>query len=119
MKPTCFHCGDQLGFRPIIYQEKSFCCSGCKSVFQLLSSNDLVDFYKFERSPGTKPVQTTNDKYAFLDIPEIKKRYVKFEDEQLINSFFLQILNILQNLRQEQTSINIAVIITPSSFKNV
>jgi Cu+-exporting ATPase len=84
MKPTCFHCGDQLGFRPILYKEKSFCCSGCKSVFQLLSSNDLVDFYKFERSPGTKPVQTTNDKYAFLDIPEIKKRYVKFEDEQLI-----------------------------------
>ena len=84
MKPTCFHCGDQLGFRPIIHQEKSFCCNGCKSVFQLLSSNDLVDFYKYEKTPGIKPVKTNNDKYAFLDISEIKKRYVKFEDDQLI-----------------------------------
>ena len=84
MKPTCFHCGDKLDFRPILYKEKSFCCNGCKCVFQILSSNDLDDFYKYETSPGIKPVQTTNDKYVFLDIPEIKKRYVKFEDEQLI-----------------------------------
>ena len=93
MKPTCFHCGDQLGFRPIKYQEKSFCCNGCKSVFQLLSNNDLIDFYKFEKTPGIKPVQTSNDKYAFLDIPEIKKRYVKFEDDQLIK-VVLQLPNI-------------------------
>lgn len=93
MEGICFHCGDQLGNKPIIFDEKKFCCIGCKGVYHILKENHLTDFYGFESNPGIKPQRSSNDKYAFLDIPDIRQRFVKFEDER-ITKVILNLPNI-------------------------
>lgn len=79
---ACFHCGDDVIGKGIVFEEKSFCCSGCKSVYQLLSSNELGGFYNLEAQAGVRPKVSNKHKYAFLDVDSIKEKYVAFKDEK-------------------------------------
>jgi P-type Cu+ transporter len=81
---TCYHCGDAVIGKPIIAKNHDFCCDGCKNVYLLLEGNDLGTFYQLEKQPGQKPSTARNDKYAFLDIQEIKQRYIQFEQDTTI-----------------------------------
>ncbi|MFM6934485.1 MAG: heavy metal translocating P-type ATPase, partial [Flavobacteriales bacterium] len=84
MMETCYHCGDALPTPSIIEDQKEFCCIGCANVYTLLHSNSLNNFYQFEKTPGMKPKNGRSDKYQFLDIPEIRSRYIQFEDDQIV-----------------------------------
>ena len=76
----CFHCGDACGSNPVIYDDKCFCCNGCKSVYQILNTNELDNYYTYEKTPGIKPNFITNDKYKFLDNEEIATRLFDFKE---------------------------------------
>lgn len=76
----CDHCGDEIIGTAYQHKEKEFCCNGCKSVFILLSENDLGKFYDLETKSGNKPSSNDPHKYAFLDIPEIRSKYIFFEE---------------------------------------
>jgi len=76
----CFHCGDSCGSNPVIYDDKCFCCNGCKSVYQIINSNDMDSYYTYEKTPGIKPNFVTNDKYKFLDNDEIANRLFDFKE---------------------------------------
>ncbi len=79
----CIHCGDDCGPAPIIWNEKPFCCHGCQTVYQLLNENQMDKYYELETSPGIKikTEQVPNEeKYAFLEIDEIKERLLDFSD---------------------------------------
>ncbi len=82
-KHTCVHCGDDCGPAPIFWEEKPFCCHGCQTVYQLLNDKQLDKYYEIERSPGIK-LETDNipssDKFAFLDLEEIKTKLLDFSD---------------------------------------
>jgi Cu+-exporting ATPase len=80
---NCFHCGDVLPSPSIQLDQKEFCCQGCANVYSILNSNSLKDFYQFEKTPGVKPNNRRSDKFQFLDIPEIRSRYIQFEDEKI------------------------------------
>lgn len=80
---TCYHCGDKLPQPSIHFDEKEFCCHGCSNVYALLNNHALKDFYQFERTPGNKPKKVRGDKYQFLDIPEIRERFIQYEDEKV------------------------------------
>jgi Cu+-exporting ATPase len=41
-------------------------------------------FYQYEPMSGSKPGKDRVDKYAFLDLPEIRARYVSFENKQQV-----------------------------------
>ena len=77
----CEHCGADCGKSPIIWNNKSFCCNGCKQVYQILNENQLSQYYKFEEMPGIKIESTGHsDKYAFLDNDEIKEKLYRFHE---------------------------------------
>lgn len=80
---NCYHCGDVLPTTPILLDQKEFCCQGCANVYSLLNSNSLKDFYEYEKTPGIKPNKGRSDKFQFLDIPEIRARYIQYEDEKI------------------------------------
>ncbi len=82
-KENCFHCGDEVIGKPIIYHEHAFCCSGCKGVYQLLSENNLGSFYQLEKGAGTRPSANSSDKYNYLDIENIRSKFIEFEDESM------------------------------------
>ena len=81
----CYHCGDSIVGKEISFDNKSFCCNGCKSVYELLSTNDLGAFYTIENNAGPKPKNDNQHKYRFLDVEEIQSKYIHFEDESSIH----------------------------------
>jgi Cu+-exporting ATPase len=82
---NCYHCGDDVIGRGIIYDEKAFCCNGCTSVYKLLSTSELGSFYELEENAGVRPSDSNEHKYAFLEVDEIRKKYIDFEDDQQVH----------------------------------
>ncbi len=81
---ACYHCGDTLPLRPIQAAEHLFCCNGCANVYQLLETNQLGAFYQYEPMAGSKPRKERADLFAFLDLADIRKRYITFENEEQV-----------------------------------
>ena len=64
----CYHCGDNCGQSALIFEDKSFCCSGCKMVYTILSENGLSNFYKLNENAGLSQKEyKTNLQYDYLD----------------------------------------------------
>lgn len=79
---SCFHCGDPSDSRNIIYKDKVFCCRGCRTVYQILSDNDLTEYYEIENIPGVKKESEVFTDFSFLDIPEIKDNLLTYKDRE-------------------------------------
>jgi Cu+-exporting ATPase len=106
---TCYHCGDRVEDE-VVFEEKSFCCNGCKSVYEMINHGGLSDFYDFASSPGVKP--TDASEYDFLDIEELQQRYIKFKEGKTAKvTLFLPAVHcssciyLLENLNKIQPSI--------------
>lgn len=41
MEENCFHCGQRIEEEVIQFDEKDFCCQGCKTVYEILNVNNL------------------------------------------------------------------------------
>lgn len=76
----CYHCGDACGERPIAYHSKSFCCNGCKTVYDILEANELTYYYELDQNPGSTP-KNFNGTYAYLDNTEIKSKLLEFDEQ--------------------------------------
>jgi Cu+-exporting ATPase len=80
-KDSCYHCGDSIIGKAISFDQHDFCCNGCKSVYQLLNDNQLGNFYTLEAKGGSKPSESNQHKYAFLEVESIRNKFIAFEDE--------------------------------------
>ncbi|SIR23709.1 heavy metal translocating P-type ATPase [Maribacter ulvicola] len=103
---TCFHCGDPCDRHHITYDEKSFCCTGCKTVYEIFSTNDLSHYYELQEAAGSTP-KAIEGKYDFLDNEEIIAKLTEFNDGhiQIINLYIPTIhcsscIWILENLNK-------------------
>ena len=87
----CYHCGDRYGGRSIYYDEKEFCCEGCKTVYSILNKSELCDYYKLNAHPGvSQKVRYRKDKFSFLDLPEVEQKLIQFKvGEQVQVTFYL------------------------------
>lgn len=81
-KTVCYHCGDECLEEKITIEEKSFCCHGCKTVFEVLSENDLCDYYTFESTPGITRKKEKNSLFDFLDNQDVNRQLLEFADDQ-------------------------------------
>jgi P-type Cu+ transporter len=99
---VCYHCGLECENEDIQFEDKIFCCNGCKSVFQILDKNSLCQYYDFDKNAGIKP---KNDQFNYLNEPEIANNLLDFKNEQLAKvTFFVpsihcsSCLYLLENL---------------------
>ena len=76
---TCFHCGLDASKSGITFDEKSFCCNGCKTVYEIFSVNDLSCYYDLQTAPGATPKEIEG-KYDFLDNEKITEKLFEFND---------------------------------------
>ena len=76
---TCFHCGDNCNSSIIKFDDKSFCCNGCKTVYEIFSENDLTCYYDLQASPGAIPKEIQG-KYDFLSQENIIEKLTGFND---------------------------------------
>jgi Cu+-exporting ATPase len=110
-KTACFHCGDDCGRNPIQADDKSFCCNGCKTVYQIFKENDLSCYYDFQNNPGAIP-EEVKGKYDFLENKEIVEKLLEFNDEQtqVINLYIPHIhcsscIWVLENLHKLKSEV--------------
>jgi len=76
----CFHCGTPAGNSDIEVDGKPFCCAGCKAVYQILSANQLCQYYNFDPNPGITPSLHAAPRFEFLDDPAVIQQLIDFSD---------------------------------------
>ncbi|PRY86204.1 heavy metal translocating P-type ATPase [Mongoliibacter ruber] len=81
---TCYHCGESCKDETLHFDEKSFCCAGCKLVYEVLSENDLCNYYDIADKPGTTQKETSkrDNRFDYLDDADIIRRLVDFQNDE-------------------------------------
>lgn len=77
----CIHCGADCGKSPVIWDEKPFCCHGCKTVYQILNEKEMGEYYQIQPMSGIRvETESSSNKFAFLDNEELKEQLLEFTD---------------------------------------
>ena len=83
-KTSCFHCGDACPDNSVTLDEKSFCCVGCKTVYEILDSSKLCNYYSISTNPGISPPVIHTNKFDYLDEKEVSALLIEFMDDEII-----------------------------------
>ena len=79
MSENCYHCGLPIEKERIIFDEKEFCCQGCKSVYEILNINNLGNFYQLNKQSGIRPDEHSTQ-FDYLDTPEVFNKITDFSE---------------------------------------
>ena len=107
-KVVCYHCGDTCDRELVVFDDKNFCCNGCKTVYEILNQNDLCTYYDLKDNPGISlKSKKFDDRYAYLDNDEISHLILDFKDgERAKVTFYIPSIHcssciwLLENLYQ-------------------
>ncbi|WP_308993015.1 heavy metal translocating P-type ATPase metal-binding domain-containing protein [Mariniflexile litorale] len=115
-KSTCFHCGLDANSSKITFDDKEFCCNGCKTVYEIFSLNDLTCYYDLQTAPGATP-KDIEGKYNFLENTKIIEQLLEFDDgdTQIITLYIPHIhcsscIWILENLNKLNPFISASIV---------
>ncbi|WP_372935313.1 heavy metal translocating P-type ATPase [Seonamhaeicola sp.] len=113
---TCFHCGLDITSSEIVYDNKSFCCNGCKTVYEIFSENDLTCYYDLQEAPGATPKEVAG-KYNFLENEKIVEQLLEFnsDDTQIVNLYIPHVhcsscIWILENLNKLNPAVSSSIV---------
>ncbi len=94
MSENCFHCGQIIDKERIAFDEKIFCCNGCKSVYEILNINDLGNFYELNKRSGIRPNDENTSQFDYLDTSEIFEKVTDFsEGETTLVTFKIPVIH--------------------------
>ncbi len=80
-RTDCYHCGQNCGSHPVLFDDKPFCCNGCKTVYEILRERDACDYYTIGAYPGIRiKEEEIGQKYAYLDHEEVVGDLLDFSD---------------------------------------
>lgn len=109
---NCYHCGQPCTEESFEWEEKKFCCYGCKTVYEILNENNLCEYYSFDKSPGVQLKHVSEETYAYLNEPAIKKKLLIFDSESFSTVQFsvpsvhcISCIWLLENLQRLNKSI--------------
>jgi Cu+-exporting ATPase len=112
----CFHCGLSTKDTEVIFDDKSFCCNGCKTVYEIFSKNDLTCYYDMQQAPGSTPKEIEG-KYNFLENDKIIEKLLEFNDgkTQIVTLYIPHIhcsscIWVLENLNKIHPAISASVV---------
>lgn len=110
----CYHCGESCEQDSIDFDEKKFCCQGCKLVYEVLAQNDLCKYYQLENSPGKsqKDSSKIKNRFDYLDDPDVSRKLLDFaNDKESHITFYIPLIHcasciwLLENLFQINSAI--------------
>ncbi|MEC5394730.1 heavy metal translocating P-type ATPase [Bergeyella sp. RCAD1439] len=79
MSKSCYHCGQPAEKEQIKFDNKTFCCNGCKSVYEILNMNNLGNFYALNKSSGIRPDENASQ-FDYLDTPAVFDKITDFSE---------------------------------------
>ena len=122
---SCYHCGDSCVDNEVVADGKSFCCNGCKTVYEIFSENDLTCYYDLQSTPGSTPSEISG-KYDFLSNEEIAKKLLDFDDgKHQIISLYIPTMHcssciwVLENLNKLQPAVTASQVNFPKKTLRV
>lgn len=77
---ACYHCGEDCLDEITPFNEKTFCCDGCKLVYELLEENNLCTYYTLNDTPGVSLKITHSGRFDYLDDDTVRRKLLKFTD---------------------------------------
>jgi Cu+-exporting ATPase len=87
---NCFHCGEECLEETIDFDNKKFCCEGCKTVYEILNQNELCTYYDLEKTPGITPPKDLSKKFEYLENSQVIEKLIDFKDDEIsIGVFYL------------------------------
>ena len=89
LRTKCYHCGEECVEEAVKFDEKNFCCTGCKLVYEVLAENNLCNYYQLDSKPGiTQRNPFIGERFAYLDDKNIADKLIKFRDADSIHLRF-------------------------------
>lgn len=78
-KTSCYHCGELCDTEASWFEDKPFCCEGCKMVYRILDDNELCTYYDLEENPGISFKKRNRQKrFEYLEDESVKNRIADF-----------------------------------------
>lgn len=110
----CYHCGEDCAIEGLFFDEKNFCCQGCKLVYEVLAQNELCEYYRLESNPGKsqKAISISNRRFDYLDDLDVVQKLLDFKNPHESHiTFSIPIIHcasciwLLENLFQVNSAI--------------
>ncbi|MFK8006292.1 MAG: heavy metal translocating P-type ATPase metal-binding domain-containing protein [Saprospiraceae bacterium] len=87
--PNCFHCGENCNGKIVLFSEKSFCCQGCKMVYEILNEKNLCQYYELEEQAGVSLRGKKSPQFAWLSDETIQTQLIDYQEDNLTKIHFL------------------------------
>ena len=117
VQTSCYHCGEHCGDSGIESESHTFCCNGCKSVYELLNENELCTYYSLDDKAGNRVRGASENDYAYLDEEKIKRTIINFQEGEVTGvTFYIPAIHcssciwLLENLHKISPSVIQSVI---------
>lgn len=102
-KIHCTHCDEEV---VVAYystldakKEKTFCCTGCVTVFEVLHQKGLEEYYQIKKDSEIlkrrSPVENSKNQYRYMDDEAFHKEYASVENNHLVLEFYLEGIHCL------------------------
>jgi len=89
IETKCHHCGEECRNDSITAGENTFCCLGCKTVYEILNGNDLCNYYTLDNYSGVKIKDIQNvSKFDYLDDKDIQDKLIEFKNKEFSSVTF-------------------------------
>jgi Cu+-exporting ATPase len=112
VKVSCYHCGQSCDE---VWEKDglSFCCIGCRSVYEILSAHNLCTYYDLDKNPGLQLKEIPDaGEYVGLNEPSVRKKFLLFDSPDFARAeFFVPAIHcvsciwLLENLHKLKAGI--------------
>lgn len=125
--PVCYHCGETCQAGIYRFDEKVFCCDGCKLVYEILRDKDLCTYYTLDDAPGISPGKNAYPgQYDFLDDEHAMRQLIRFNDKSEAHvTFFIPGMHcssciwLLENLHRLSSDVFSSTVDFPRKEVNI
>nr|WP_068892314.1 heavy metal translocating P-type ATPase metal-binding domain-containing protein [Pedobacter panaciterrae] len=76
----CFHCGEHIITKVYVQDDRCFCCSGCKTIYEILTEHNLSNYYVYNKIPG-KTQRKIASNFDYLEVKQVVNKLIDFEDK--------------------------------------
>src|SRR5258707_1267210 len=88
IETRCFHCGETCERDAVRLSDKTFCCAGCKTVYEILQDSNLCTYYDFEERAKLSFKQAKISRFEYLDDETVRRALLQFSDGTIAKTTF-------------------------------
>lgn len=122
----CFHCNEPFEDIRLEFDEKTFCCNACLTVYQLLNKHELGEYYLHDDRAGIRPNTTSSALFESLDDPTIREKFYTFRDGSKVKIVLhlpqihcASCIYLLEHLNQLNDGINFSLVDFPKRLATI